>query len=333
MNLSNLSQILQKEKSFRYKQAYQALYVDYISSWQELSTFPLALRETLSNECSLSINAQIIESSDRNTKKALITLDDKYKIETVLIKQKNRRYTVCLSSQVGCPLACSFCASGSFGFKRNLTKYEIIEQFLFWARFLKEKNEKISNLVFMGSGEPLLNYDQVISAIKLLNDKEAFNFGARRISISSVGIASEIKRLAKEPYQINLAISIQAPNDDLRQSIMPKAVKINSLKEILKAVDYYIEKTNRRVMFEYVMIRNINDRQDFAKELVVLMRKPLYLLNLIPCNNTKNYKSSTPEAINAFQEILSEKGVRVTIRHSLGSDISAACGQLLKLDK
>jgi 23S rRNA (adenine2503-C2)-methyltransferase len=330
MDISNLSKILQAEKKFRFKQAYKALFVEYISSWQELSVFPLDLRERLENQCPLSIDAKIFQSSDKNTKKAVICLNDQSKIETVLIKQKNKRYTVCLSSQVGCPLACSFCASGSSGFKRNLSRDEIIESFIFWARYLKEKKEKISNLVFMGSGEPLLNYHSVLSAIKLLNDEEAFNFGSRRISLSTVGLSKEIRRLAQEPYQINLAISLQAPNDDLREKLMPKAVKINSLREIFKAVDYYIEKTNRRVMFEYTMIKDINDSQALAKELITLMRKPLYLLNLIPYNDTETYKASSFDTIDKFKEVLRAKGVRVTIRQSLGSDISAACGQLLK---
>lgn len=333
MNLSNLSKILQKEKRFRFKQAYKALFFDFISSWQELTVFPKDLRVKLETDCPLLIKAEIIESGDKNTKKALISLDDGSKIETVLIKQKNHRFTVCISSQIGCPLACSFCASGSQGFKRNLSRNEIIEQFIFWARYLKNKNKKISNLVFMGTGEPLLNYDSVLSSIKLLNDKEAFNFGSRKISISTIAISKEIKRLAQEPYQINLAISLHAPNDQLREKLMPKAVKINSLREIFNAVDYYIAKTNRRVMFEYVMIKNVNDSLDLAKELIPLMKKPLYLLNLIPYNSTENYKASSHETIENFKEILTARGVKVTVRQSLGSDISAACGQLVKISR
>lgn len=330
MDLSNLSKILKKEKSFRFKQAYKALYQDYVSSWQELSSFSLALREELEKACPLEIKAEIIGSKNSQTKKAVIELNDGLKIESVLISQKNNRFTVCLSSQVGCPMECKFCASGEYGFKRNLNKYEIIEQFLFWARYLKKTKQKISNLVFMGSGEPLLNYENIISSIKILNDKEAFNFGARRISISTIGLASEIRRLAKEPYQFNLAISLQAPNDELRKDLMPKAVKMNSIKEILKAVDYYIEKSNRRVMFEYVMIKNVNDSLDLINDLALIMRKPLYLLNLIPYNNTKNYTSSSVETIEKFKDSLISKGVKVSLRQSFGSDISAACGQLLK---
>ncbi len=333
MDISNLSNILQKEAKFRYKQAHKALFTDFISDWQDVSVFPLDLRKKLSKDCPLEIKSKVFESASKKTTKALITFNDNLSVETVLMKQKDDRYTVCLSSQIGCPLACNFCVSGSMGFKRNLTKMEIIEQFLFWARYLKSRGEKIDNLVFMGMGEPLLNYENVISAVSLLNSKEGFNFGARRISISTAGLAKEIRRLAKEPYQLNLAISLHAPDDQLRSELMPKAVKINSILEIEKAVDYYISKTNRQVMFEYVMIDNVNDSLEQAKNLIPLMRKPLYMLNLIPLNENKNYKASSFEKINKFASILSSAGVKVTIRESLGSDIIAACGQLAKIEE
>jgi 23S rRNA (adenine2503-C2)-methyltransferase len=333
MDISNLSNILQKEAKFRFKQAHKALFSDYISDWQDLSVFPLDLREKLSESCPLEIKSQIFQSENNKTTKALITFLDNLSVETVLIKQKDKRYTVCLSSQIGCPLACNFCVSGSIGFKRNLLKMEIIEQFLFWARYLKDKGEKIDNLVFMGMGEPLLNYDNILSAISMLNSKEAFNFGARRISISTAGLAKQIRKLAREPYQINLAISLHAPSDQIRAQLMSKAVKINSITEIERAVDYYIDKTNRQVMFEYVMIDKINDSPEMAKSLISLMRKPLYMLNLIPLNENKNYKASSLEKINKFASILSSAGVKVTIRESLGSDIVAACGQLAKIEE
>lgn len=331
MDISNLSNILQKEAKFRFKQAHKALFSDFISDWQDVSVFPLELRQKLARDCPLEIKSQIFKSDNKKTTKALITFNDNLSVETVLIRQKDNRFTVCLSSQIGCPLACNFCVSGSMGFKRNLSKMEIIEQFLFWARYLKNKDEKIDNLVFMGMGEPLLNYDNVISAISLLNSKEAFNFGARRISISTAGLSKQIRRLAKEPYQLNLAISLHASNDQLRSELMPKAVKINSISDILRAVDYYISNTNRQVMFEYVMIDKVNDSIEEAKNLIPLLRKPLYMLNLIPLNENKNYKTSSLEKINKFASVLSSAGVKVTIRESLGSDIVAACGQLAKI--
>jgi len=327
MNISSLSTILSKEAKFRFKQANQALFKDFISSWHDLSVFPLVLREKLDKECPLEIKAELLKSKDQESEKALITFSDGAQAETVLIRQANRQ-TVCLSSQVGCPLACVFCASGSLGFTRNLNRDEIIQQFLFWARYLKKENKKIDNLVFMGTGEPLLNYDNLVKAINFFNNEETFNFGARRISVSTVGIPKEIKRLAKEPWQINLAISLHAPNDQLRSKLMPKAVKLASLAEIFSAVDYYLAKTSRRLMFEYVMIDKVNDGENLAQELVLLMKKPLYFLNLIPYNQTNKFKASAPEKINKFADILISSGVRVTIRRSHGEDISAACGQL-----
>lgn len=332
MNIKNLSNILKDEPRFRFKQVNKALFVDYISDWQEVTVFPLALREKLESNCPLYINAKLVDSGDKKSTKALISFSDNLSVETVLIRQSDGRHTVCVSSQIGCPLACKFCVSGSIGFKRNLNYFEIVEQFLFWARYLKKEDKKIDNLVFMGMGEPLLNYDEVLKAIKFLNDEESFNFGARRISISTVGLAKQIKRLAKEPFQVNLGISLHAYNDSLRKELMPKAVELNSLREIMQAVDYYIFKTNRQVMFEYIMIDKVNDSLEIAKNLAVLMKRPLFMVNLIPCNSNENYNPSPKKTINDFAKVLSDKGVKVTIRESLGSDISAACGQLAKID-
>ncbi len=332
MNISALSKILQTQAKFRFKQANLALFSDFISSWSELTVFPLSLRAELEKECPLAIKAKLIKSSQKGSEKAIISLEDDCKIETVLIRQANRQ-TVCLSSQVGCPLACTFCASGSLGFKRNLTKEEIIIQFLFWARHLKAEQKKIDNLVFMGMGEPLLNYDNLVEAINFLNNPETINFGARRISVSTVGLPKEIKRLAKEPWQVNLAISLQAPNDQLRAKLMPKAVKLACLADIFKAVDYYLAKTGRRLMFEYVLINQVNDSQSLAKELIPLMKKPLYFLNLIPYNQTNNFKATEPLKIKKFADTLSSAGVKVIVRQSFGQDIAAACGQLVSETK
>lgn len=329
MNLSNLSKILKTEPKFRFKQAYKAIFVDFISSWFDLSVFPLPLRERLKQDCPLEISGEIYKAKDKKSEKAVIDLADENKIETVLIRQAAGRNTVCLSSQVGCPLACQFCASGSLGFKRNLDQNEIIMQFLFWARYLKKEQKKIDNLVFMGIGEPLLNYDNLIKAINTLNDPEKINFGARRISVSTVGLPKEIRKLAKEPWQINLAISLHAPNDNIRSKIMPKAVKLASLSDIFKSADYYLAKTNRRLMFEYVLIEDINDQENLIKELIPLMKKPLYFLNLIPYNQASNFKATSDKKIQEIADNLKSAGIRVTIRHSHGDDIMAACGQLI----
>ncbi len=330
MNLEKLNGILKNEPKFRYAQINKALWQDHISSWEEASNLPKALRETLAAECPLEIKAELFKSSGGpKSLKALITLEDGEVIETVLIRQKEARNTVCVSSQVGCPLGCAFCATGMNGFSRSLTAEEIIVQVSYWARYLKQegKGEKIDNLVFMGMGEPFLNYNEFIKAVKFLNNPETFNIGARRISVSTAGITEGIKRLAGEQLQINLAISLHAASDSLRQSLMPIAKKY-PLHDIFRAVDNYITKTGRRVMFEYLMIKKTNDSDKDALELAALMKKPLYMVNLIPYNATGKFKPSDRERVDAFKKILEDNGVPATVRLSFGSGIDAACGQL-----
>ena len=330
MNLEKLNGILKDEPKFRYAQINKALWQEAISSWEEASSLPKALREKLTADCPLEIKAEVFKSkTGPKSIKALIALDDEEIIETVLIRQKEARNTVCVSSQVGCPLGCAFCATGMGGFSRSLTAEEIVEQVLFWVRYLKleGKGEKIDNLVFMGMGEPFLNYSEFIKAVKFLNNPETFNIGARRMSVSTVGITEGIKRLAGEQLQINLAISLHAAFDDLRRSLMPIAKKY-SLHDILRTVDNYITKTGRRVMFEYLMIKGVNDTDKDALELASLMKKPLYMVNLIPYNATGKFRPSDRERIDAFKKILEDNGVPTTIRLSFGSGIEAACGQL-----
>jgi len=330
MNLTKLADILKEEPKYRFQQINQAIFQDFISDWSAVSSLPKDLRAKLSEECPLAITAQILKNQSRNkSEKALITLSDGETIETVLIRQKEERNTVCVSTQVGCPLGCAFCATGDFGFRRNLTSAEIVEQVVFWARYLKNlgRDEKIANIVFMGMGEPFLNYAEFIKAVKFLNNPETLNIGARRISVSTAGIVEGIKRLAGEKLQINLAISLHAPNDQLRSDLMPIAKKY-SIREILKAVDQYINKTGRRVMFEYLMIKEVNDREEDALQLVKLMKQPLYLVNLIPYNSTGRFQASSRERIEKFKKILEDQGVSATVRLSFGADIAAACGQL-----
>ena len=330
MNLSKLSSILQLEPKYRFAQVNKAIWQDFISSWQEVSSLPKALREKLEVECPLEIVAEVDKNTSRNKSvKALITFNDGEAVETVLIRQKDKRNTVCVSSQVGCALACEFCATGNFGFRRNLSSEEIVEQVIFWSRYLKaeKKDEKVDNIVFMGMGEPFLNYNEFIKAAKFLNNPETLNIGARRMSVSTAGITEGIKKLAGEKMQINLAVSLHAANDNLRRDLMPIAQKYK-LHEILKTVDNYITKTGRRVMFEYLMIKDANDSDKDAHELIKIMTQPLYMVNLIPYNPTGRFKPSSRERIEKFKRILEESGVAVTVRLSFGSDISAACGQL-----
>lgn len=330
MNIAKLSQVLAAEPKYRFNQVNQAVFQDFISSWSEASNLSKSLREKLNQECPLEIQAEVFSSpAAAKSLKALITLEDGETIETVLIRQKDKRNTVCVSSQAGCPLGCAFCATGMNGFSRNLVSEEIVEQVIFWSRYLVQNKpgEKVDNIVFMGMGEPFLNYPEFIKAVKFLNNPETLNIGARRLSVSTVGITEGIKRLAGEKLQINLAISLHAPDDSLRRELIPVAKKY-PLHEIFKTVDNYITKTGRRVMFEYLMIKGVNDRDSDALELAGLLKKPLYLVNLIPYNATGKFRPSDRERIEAFKKILEANGVPVTIRLSFGSDISAACGQL-----
>jgi 23S rRNA (adenine2503-C2)-methyltransferase len=216
------------------------------------------------------------------------------------------------------------------GLKRNLTSGEIIDQFLFFARYLKDnfgEKERITNVIFMGMGEPFSNYENVTGAIKVLNSEECVGLGARSISVSTAGIAPGIEKFSEEKGQINLAISLHASNDRLRSRLMP-INKHYSIKKILESVDKYISKKNRKVMFEYLMIAGVNDSQECAEELVKLMKKPLYMVNIISYNSTGDFRSSSPGTIKAFKKILLKNGVNVTTRKSFGGDIDAACGQL-----
>lgn len=326
MNIVNLEKILGREPPYRIKQAKQAIFKNLIEDWDEAKIFPLELRKKLKEEYPLEIKAKVFSATD--TAKVVFVLEDGLKIESVLMRHADARNTVCVSSQAGCPLGCHFCLTGKMGFKRNLEYSEIIEQVLFFARLLKKEGQKITNIVFMGMGEPFLNYDNVLGAIKILNDKDGFNLGVRHFSISTVGIIEGIDKLAEEKLQINLAVSLHAPDDKLRSDIMPinKKYPIN---KILEAVCRYIKKTKRRVMFEYIMIKDLNDSDEHAKKLAELVKNiPLSFVNLISYNPTGIFKPSLPERIKRFKAILEEGGVSATQRYSFGQDLKAACGQL-----
>lgn len=329
MNLLSLERALEKEPSFRLKQAKKAVFQDLIEDWDQAMVLPLSLRQKLNQEFSLKIEAEVFISEDKKTIKVLIGLQDGLKTEAVLMRYADRN-TVCLSSMVGCPLACEFCATGKMGFKRNLTASEIIEQFLFFNRYLKKENRKVNSVVFMGMGEPFLNYNNVLEAIRVLNDKDYCHIGARHISVSTVGIINGIEKLAKEPLQINLAISLHAAKENLRSEIMP-INKIQPLKNVLKAVEGYFKITRRKVMFEYVMIKGVNDSLEDARELSILLSnlKPsLFMVNLISYNPTGVFKASSPERIKDFKAVLEKSKIETVQRYKFGQGIKAACGQL-----
>lgn len=328
MNLSNLENIIELEPGYRLKQIKSAVFQQLTENWMEITVLPLVLREKLNAECSLSIRAESFPSKTKDTIKVRIVLKDNLAVESVLMCHQDGRNTICVSSQIGCQLGCKFCATGKMGFKRNLESFEIIEQVIFFARYLKKKNKRISNIVFMGMGEPFLNYENVMQAIKILNDKDGLNIGARHISISTSGIIEGIKRLSEEKLQLNLAISLHGSNDSLRSELMPINEKY-SIKMVLKSVDDYIKKTKRKVMFEYLLIKGVNDSDSCAMELAKLIKKPLYFLNLILYNSTGTFKPSSPERVKKFKSILKKLGVKFSQRYKFGQDINAACGQLV----
>lgn len=329
MDLSKLNEILKSEPSYRQQQINQAVFIDLVTDWEEVKTLPQKLRKVLVANCPLEIKANIFHSQDKKTSKALITLADGNKIETVLMRHEGERHTVCVSSQVGCPLACTFCATGRLGLKRNLTAEEIVEQVLLWNRVFKNLGEidRVTNVVYMGMGEPFLNYTNVLKSVRFLNHKSGFNIGARRISISTSGIATKIKRFAEEKMQINLALSLHAPTDELRSKLMPINLRF-PLKEVMSAIDFYIKKTNRKVMCEYLMIDGVNDSIKQAEQLVKLLQGKLIMVNLIAYNPTNAYRPAKSKSIKAFKDYLTQAGLEVSQRFTFGQDIKAACGQL-----
>lgn len=326
MNIKNLEKILEKEPAYRIKQAKEAVFKNFISNWNEATFLPKDLRESLNKECPLEIKADVLISKKEDSIKARIILEDGLMVESVLMGHKDGRNTVCVSSQVGCPLGCLFCATGKMGLKRNLTSDEILEQVIFFERYLKNKKQRVSNVTFMGMGEPFLNYENVFSAIRALNDKNYFNIGARSISVSTAGIVEGIKKMEQEGLALNLAISLHAPNNELRKTLMPISKKY-SISDILSAVDEFIKITKRKVMFEYVLIDGVNDSEELALQLAKLMSKKLYFVNLILYNATGPFKPSSTKRVEDFKKVLKKEKINFVQRYRFGDDIKAACGQ------
>lgn len=314
------------EKKFRAEQIFKWLYVEKVKEFDEMTNLSLELREKLKNEYDIC-NFKILrkqESSD-GTKKYLFDVLDGNAIESVLMEYHHGR-TICVSSQIGCKMGCKFCASTGLKFARNLTAGEIVEQIL---AVEQDTGYKISNVVFMGIGEPFDNYDNVMQAIKIINNQKGLSIGARHISISTSGLVPMIYKFADEELQCTLSISLHATNDEKRSEMMPINNRYN-IKELMEACRYYIEKTNKRISFEYALAKDNNDNLDDAKELVKLLKGMLCHVNLIPINKIENgkYTKSSNENIIRFRDYLNEKGITATIRRELGSDIDAACGQL-----
>lgn len=318
------------EKKYRAKQIFAWLYRG-IETFDEMTDLSKELIENLKEKFYLqNLEVANFQKSKDGTVKFLFRLKDGHAIESVMMKYKYGN-TACVSNQIGCKMGCNFCASAKIGFVRNLTAGEIVSQIL---EIEKQTGEKISNVVFMGIGEPLDNYDNVMKAIRLINDPKGLNIGARHISISTCGLIYNIRRLAEENMQCNLCISLHSSRDDVRTSMMP-INKAYSIAEVIEACKYYIEKTNRRVTFEYALVDGVNDSKDDALHLAKLLKGILCHVNLIPINKIKDgiYEKSSTEKILAFRDLLNEKGIVATVRRELGSDISAACGQLVRQTK
>lgn len=327
-NLDELKDELEQlgEKKYRAEQIFKWIYIDKVKEFDEMTNLSIELREKLKKEYSMC-NFKILkkqESTD-GTKKYLFDVLDGNAIESVLMEYHHGK-TICVSSQIGCKMGCKFCASTGIKFIRNLTAGEIVEQVLAVEQDIKDK---ISNIVFMGIGEPFDNYDNVMHAIKILNNQKGLNIGARHISISTSGLVPMIYKFADEDLQCTLSISLHATNDTKRSEMMPINNRYN-IKELMEACKYYIKKTNKRISFEYALAKDNNDNLDDAKELVKLLKGMLCHVNLIPINKIENgkYTKSSNENIIKFRDYLNEKGIVATIRRELGSDIDAACGQL-----
>lgn len=296
-----------------------------ITSFDDATNIKKEVRDRLKKDFVISNISIVTVEKTKDVRKYLFKLNDKEHIEAVLMYHDYGN-SLCISSQVGCNMGCKFCESGRRKKVRNLTTGEMVEQIL---KVESEADTRISHVVIMGIGEPFDNYDNICNFIKIINHPKGLNIGARHITVSTCGLVPKILEFADFPYQVNLAISLHAPTDELRKEIMPIA-KVYSLKDLINAIKIYLEKTNRRVTFEYIMIDNVNDSEENALELVYLLKGINSYVNLIPYNETDalQYKRSKPLTIAKFYDILKKNNVTVTIRREFGGMISAACGQL-----
>ncbi len=320
-----------KLQNFRIKQFNEQFYSGLINSFDELFTWPKDLRYKLKNEVSFSslkLKKQLL-SKRGDTIKYLFETNSGKLIETVLMMHKDGRNTVCVSVMMGCPVGCRFCATGRMGFKGNLSCEEIVDQVLFVRRYLRPLGRDISNVVYMGMGEPLLNLKEVTESLNILNDPEKIGLGTRKVTISTSGYINELISLIKSGFRGRLAVSLHAPNQKLREKLMPVA-RTNNLDNLLNVLDDYVQLTKKRITYEYILIDGITDTKDCAKELVNMFRKRLAHINLIPYNKVDgvNFKQSKTDTITWFKNKLTNSGISATVRITMGADVEAACGQL-----
>ncbi len=313
------------EKKYRVKQIFEWLYKHKKTSFNEMTNLSKDTINKLENNFIIkSLKVEKVQKG-KDVSKYLFRLSDDNFIEAVLMKQSYGN-SICVSSQVGCNIGCSFCESGRLRKIRDLEVHEMVEQIILVEEELKER---IDSVVIMGIGEPFDNYDNVINFIKIINNPHGLEIGARHITVSTSGLIPGINKFALENFQVNLAISLHAPNDEVRSKIM-KINNVYNIKELIKAVNDYIDKTNRRVTIEYVMLDNINDKKEHAQELSKLLRGMNVYVNLIPYNETSHiqYKKSKKYKILEFYDILKQNKINVTIRREFGTEVDAACGQL-----
>ncbi len=318
------------EPAYRARQIWEGLYHHFYASADEFTALPKALRARLAETFDFAplVPAAQLASKDGQTVKTLFRLPDGLHIEAVLMRYE-RRNTLCISTQAGCAMGCVFCATGQMGFQRHLTSGEIVAQVMYYARQLHEQGERVTNIVVMGMGEPFHNYDNTMAAVDRLNDPAGYNFGARRITISTVGLVPAIRRFTQERRQVNLAISLHAADDALRASMLPVA-KAYPLDELLAACRDYAAATGRRVTFEWALIEGVNDTPEQARLLASKVKGMLCHVNAIPLNPTAGYggKATSRERAERFKAALEGAGVPCTIRLRRGIEIQAGCGQL-----
>ena len=322
---------------YRADQILLPLYYKFPKKISDIKQLPKKLIEEL-NDAGYTIGSaketHRVVSEDGDTTKLLLNLTNEKSVETVLMQYEptkiggHPRSTICVSTQIGCAMGCVFCATGQMGFETNLKAEQIISQVIHFEEILRQRGEHVTNLVFMGMGEPMANYDEMIRAVKILTHSRGFGLGQRHITISTIGIVSGIEKLADENLQIGLAISLHAPTNDLRKKLVPTATP-NSVEEIIESGHNYFKRTGRRVTFEYALMDGVNDSPDIANNLVKLLKGNGSHVNLIPINPTAgDFKRPSNNRVHEFERILSKAGINCTIRIEKGTEISAACGQL-----
>ena len=329
--MSKLEQIMLErgQKKYRATQLFTWIYEKKAKSFDEMSDVSKLFRDELNRDFCITLpKIYKKQESKDGTIKLLLELEDGSKVETALMPY-NYGNAICVSSQVGCNMSCAFCASGLLKKKRNLEVHEIVGQVLVMNELLAQKDKRVTHVVVMGTGEPFDNYDNVIDFIRIINHPKALAIGARHISVSTCGIVPGIRKYAKEGLQSNLAISLHAPNDEIRNQIMPIS-KFYKMDELMDAVKYYEKEAGRRVTFEYIMLKDVNDSLECAEQLVKLIKGTLAYVNLIPYNpvDEKSFKRSDDKQVHKFFSYLMQHGVNTTVRKEFGNDIDAACGQL-----